>query len=295
MSHIMIAPATPDDLPAIAALLGQAEDHDGVGAVGEVGLLALAAGRAGEFLTAREAAPGDVTDASPSAIAGAAWTDGRSAELAVAPAARRRGVGTALVEAIVPSGARIWAHGPVPHEFIEAVGLLPVRELLHLRWEAGSVVVPPVPDGITVRTFTEADGPAWVALNASVFADHPEQGRLTERDLAERTASAWFDADLFWLAEDSRGTLIGYSWVKPGEDEDELYVIGLAEEARGKGLAAHLVGRAQEAASRRGVSGLGLYVDAVNRTAVRSYERAGFLPDGVDLQFVPTKERHPHD
>lgn len=303
MSRLAVGRSDPSELAGARALLAETESHDGVAPVGESGLLALAAGEAEEFLLARET-PGRGSDAHvaepvPSPIVGVAWTDGVSAELAVAPAHRRRGVGTELARALADAhpAARIWQHGRVPGaaEFARAAGLEPVRELLHMRWEARHTAVPPVPDGWTVRPFTPGDGAAWVALNAEVFADHPEQGRISEGDLAARTAEPWFDPELFWLVEGPEGDLAGYAWLKPGEREDELYVIGLAPAARGSGLAAHLVARAQQAAAARGRQGLSLYVDAVNRSAVRSYERAGFVTDGADLQYAPKKEEAPDD
>lgn len=276
----MIRPARGEDLSSIRSLLEEVHAHDGVAAVGEAGLLALAAGRAEQFL---------LTEDGEGAPVGVAWSDGTSAELAVAPASRRRGYGKKIVEALAAAHpeARLWQHGRVPGaaELAAASGLTPVRELLHMRWEAADVVVPPVPEGWSVRTFTPDDGAAWVSLNAEVFADHPEQGRITEADLAARRAEPWFDPELFWLVEDTEGTLAGYCWVKPGETDDELYVIGLAPAARGTGLAAHLVARAQNAARNRGAESLGLYADAVNLSAVRSYEKAGFEIDAVDLQY----------
>ncbi len=288
---IATRPARPADLAAIAQLLDAVEEHDGVAPVGEVGRLALTAGKLSEFFVAIEGEGDPVARTSTSGILGSVWTDGQSAELAVLPQHRRRGIGTALIDTLVSAHplAKAWAHGRVPGaaEFARARGGIPVRELLHMTWLAGDAVVPPVPDGWEVRTFTPADAAAWVALNAEIFADHPEQGSITEADLAARMTKPWFDPRLFWLVVNELGGLAGYAWMKPGAGgADELYVIGLAASARGTGLAAHLVGRVQEATAARGSTSLGLYVEAGNKSAVRSYERAGFHTDGVDLQYA---------
>ena len=63
-----------------------------------------------------------------------------------------------------------------------------------------------VPAGIEIRTFRPgtADELDWLTTNAEAFADHPEQGRLTAEDLAERMAEPWFDPEGFFVAY--RGT-----------------------------------------------------------------------------------------
>ena len=88
------------------------------------------------------------------------------------------------------------------------------------------------------------DEEAWLALSADVFAEHPEQGRLTRLDLDRRMSEPWFDPAGFLLAE--RGAeLVGYHWTKvhggsadhhDHEPLGEVYVVGVARSERGTGL-----------------------------------------------------------
>jgi len=272
------------DRAAVLALLDRVAAHDGVPAVGEVGLLELraATGRATHLLARSD----------DGALAGYAWTDGRSAELAVDPAHRRRGHGSALLRAL-PGAPGVWAHGDLAaaRALAAAHGLVPTRELWRMTWRpaASAAAPPPLPAGVVVRAFQggagDSDARAWVALNSRIFRSHPEQGRLTTGDLARRMAEPWFDRDAFLLVVTGEGELIAYLWLKPGEVTDEVYVIGVSPAYQRRGIGAHLLGLAQERTAARDGRVLTLYVEGDNLAAVRSYVRAGFRRDSVDVQY----------
>lgn len=300
----------------VLALLARVESHDGVAAVGEEGLLELrsphrdvshwvltAPAPAADPPSPNSGAPSPVVgppppnSGAPSAegvVVGYAWSDGRSGELAVDPALRRRGHGSLLLEAVLaaePSTA-LWAHGALPGSlaFGEHHGLHVTRDLWQMRWEVGDVVVGDLPAGYGARAFTGAadgpDGAALVAANAVVFAHHPEQGRFSTEDLARRMGEDWWDPERLRLIEHApSGELAGFGWVKPGAPSDELYLVGVSEAHRGRGLAGWLVRDAQATSAARGASAMNLYVEGDNVSAIRSYRGAGFELDSRDVQL----------
>jgi mycothiol synthase len=160
----------------------------------------------------------------------------------------------------------------------------------------GSVPTVEVPEGIRLREFVPgADDEAWLELNNRAFAEHPDQGRWTKRDLDLRMTEPWFDPAGFLLAErvsDSR--LLGFHWTKvhgttgvahAHSPIGEVYVLGVDPDAQGSGLAVPLT-----LAGLRHLRGLGLdqvmlYVDASNTRAVRLYERLGFVRWITDAAF----------
>ena len=224
---------------------------------------------------------------------------GPSAECVVAPRHRRHGYGRALVRALVaeaPGGRlRVWAHGALPGALALArdLGLVPVRELWQMRRPLDAPLPEPaVPPGVTVRAFRPGeDDEEWLALNARVFADHPEQGSWTAEDLRRRLSEPWFDPEGFLLAERD-GVLVGYHWTKVhgagehGHDPiGEIYVLGIAPEAQGGGLGRALALAGLRHLRRRGLSEAMLYVEGDNAPAVRVYTALGFRRSSIDVML----------
>ncbi|MDY6051372.1 MAG: mycothiol synthase [Rothia sp. (in: high G+C Gram-positive bacteria)] len=242
-------------------------------------------------------------------------------EAAVTPAARNRGIGSALIRAAVEATGdeplRAWVHGG-SDEFSPAVqaathlanklGLHPTRELYKLglalteQVRAGVRAAAqnrPLPPGLTLSTYTPDQAEAWVQVNAQAFAHHPEQGRLTLDDLKVRTDSDWFRPEGFFLAQEGKGQLAGFHWTKiptaQGQHpEGEIYALGISPTWQGRGLgkALTLAGMAYlaEATTQEGtpLDRIVLYVDADNTTAVDLYRSLGFTPLTIDRQFAPT-------
>ncbi|GJF28151.1 mycothiol acetyltransferase [Kitasatospora sp. NE20-6] len=303
-----------DDLAVARAVLTSAAVDDGREAVSEAGRLRLreGAGRPGvrhvlQTLDGRPAGYGqlDVPEAGGRA----------TAEFAVHPELRRRGLGRRLAAAVVAaadpaeadpsaadpadagtaetdadaSGLDVWAHGghPGAARLAERYGAVLVRELRQMRRPSVEVPAVVLPDGVELRTFRPGeDDKAWLRLNALAFAHHPEQGAWTEADLADRLAEPWFDPAGFFLATRG-GELVGFHWTKMHPDGlGEVYVVGVDPEEQGGGL-----GRALTSAGLRhlygdrGVPSVLLYVDADNPAAVRVYERLGFTVHEVDLMY----------
>ncbi|MGW6129597.1 mycothiol synthase [Cellulomonas sp. NPDC055163] len=243
-----------------------------------------------------------------------AATPDPTAELVVAPDARRRGTGTALLGGAGSVAAgdahgslAVWAHGDLPAARALAArhGLVPVRELWQMRLDladgasgttvpvtAASSPVParPLPDGVRVRTFVPGqDEEAWLRVNARAFAAHPEQGRMTLADLRAREAEVWFDPAGLLLAERD-GELLASLWTKVHapdatnpEPVGEVYALGVDPDAQGLGLGGALTALALEHLAARGLGAVILYTERENTAAVRTYARAGFVRSAVDV------------
>ncbi|WP_164737196.1 mycothiol synthase [Georgenia sp. SYP-B2076] len=222
---------------------------------------------------------------------------GASAELAVHPARRRRGVGRELLDAVraASPGVSVWAHGNLPgaQALAAAAGMRVVRELLQMAAPLGPLAAATTPGhpGVTVRPFQVGrDEEAWVALNARAFAHHPEQGRMSVADLRAREAEDWFDPALLWLAfpADGPGSApIASMWVKvlPGEASGEIYALGVDPDAQGRGLGGMLTHRAMTELARRGLRSATLYVEGDNAAALRTYQKEGFRCVSIDVQY----------
>jgi mycothiol synthase len=229
--------------------------------------------------------------------------DGASAELVVHPLRRRHGLGRALVRAAITASGdgrlRLWAHGDHPSAGALALslGFARARVLFQMRRS----LFAPLPDillpsGVTLRAFRPGDDDSdWLRVNGRAFADHPDQGRWTLRDLRIRMSEPWFDPAGFLLAvSTSAGALLGFHWTKvhgsSGHDHQhdpigEVYVVGVDPSFAGHGL-----GRALTVAGLRHLRSLGLdqamlYVDESNTRAVALYEGLGFARWSTDVSY----------
>jgi len=236
---------------------------------------------------------------------------GASAELCVHPLFRRHGLGRILVEQAIEiaGGARLrlWAHGdhPSANALALSLGFRRARVLYQMRRSLfAPVPAPQFPEGVHLRAFEPGhDNAAWLALNGRAFAEHPDQGRWTENDLALRLAESWFDPAGFLLAEQAEdGQLLGFHWTKVhgsqrhdhGGDHDEhdhdpigeVYVLGIDPGARGQGLGVALTLAGLRHLRERGLDQVMLYVDESNTQAVALYRKLDFARWSTDVSFV---------
>ncbi|MEV5660078.1 mycothiol synthase [Streptomyces flaveolus] len=287
-----LAALTPEQTEAVLALLGAAARNDGQHAVSEQGRLQLRGGAregvAHLLLTVDGELVGyaQLEDTDP--------VEPPAAELVVHPSYRGQGHGRALGSALLAASGkrlRIWAHGghSAARHLAQVLGLTLFRELRQMRRPLAGLDLPDprLPEGVSVRTFVPGqDDASWLAVNAAAFAHHPEQGSLTQRDLDDRKAEAWFDPAGFFLAERG-GELIGFHWTKVHAEErlGEVYVLGIRPDTQGGGLGKALTTIGLRHLAEQGLPTAMLYVDADNKAAVSVYERLGFVTHETDLMY----------
>ncbi|MFI9204971.1 mycothiol synthase [Streptomyces sp. NPDC053048] len=295
---------TPELVADVLRLIGEAAAVDGQPAVSEQGRLQLKGRRAGVRHVLLRGADkelvgyGQLEESDP--------VEAPAGEFVVHPAHRGRGHGRALGSALLGESGkrlRVWAHGghPAARHLAQVLGMSLFRELRQMRRPLADLDLPePVlPEGVTVRTFRPGlDDEAWLAVNAAAFAHHPEQGSLTQRDLDDRKAEGWFEAEGFFLAEragefggdtagETAGEIVGFHWTKVHAEQGlgEVYVLGVRPGAQGGGLGKALTTIGLRHLADKGLPTAMLYVDADNAAAVSVYERLGFVTHETDLMY----------
>lgn len=230
----------------------------------------------------------DVTDA----------VAGSSAEMAVRPSARGRGIGESLIRSLLelsPDGRlRLWARAenPAAARLAGKLGFARTRVLRQMRMPLSSLPPVHLPVGVGVRTFdVGTDEETWTALNNEAFASHPDQGGWSVDEVRIREAESWFDPAGFFLAE-REGRLVGFHWTKVhgahGHDHDaigEVYVVGVADSERGSGLGKALTLLGLHHLASLGLAEALLYVDESNSAAIGLYERLGFTTWSKDVSW----------
>jgi mycothiol synthase len=214
------------------------------------------------------------------------------AELVVDPGARRKGLGGRLLATVLERSGDdllLWAHGnhPGARALARRHRLTPARTLLQLRTSVPAVTAEPARPAGSITAFRPGvDDEEWLALNALAFASHPEQGKLTQRDLDARIAEDWFNPEDFLLARDPQGELTGFCWLKVEADLGEFYAVGVDPRRQGEGLGRMLVAAGLSRLAALGIRIANLYVEADNLPAVRLYRSFGFTDYSADVQYA---------
>jgi mycothiol synthase len=289
---------TSDQTAAVLDLVQRAAQEDGVGPLSEHVLLHLRYGgepdarslllwRAGQVAGYGHLDPAEADAAGP------------SGEMLIDPGSRRQGLGRVLIQALIaeagPRELRLWAHGdrPAAIALAAAAGFRRTRSLWQMRRSLKVALRPAeIADGITVRAFQAGrDEDAWMRLNATAFAHHPEQGGWTREDLDLREQEPWFDPAGFFLAERD-GRLVGFHWTKVHGPEDgheaigEVYVVGVDPAERGTGLGRALTVIGLQHLRDLGLAEVMLYVDEENTPAIRLYQSFDFTHWATDVMFT---------
>lgn len=279
MRHDGVVSAAQD----LLAIADRASSYDGVEPLSEQTRLAL-----------RHTEPQHVIRTDGVVAAGAYVADDGAVELVVDPEQRRHGFGSSMVREVLEQrpDARFWAHGDLPgaQAVASAAKLTVVRNL----WQMGrdtdatpTIESPEVPTGFTARSFREGDEESWLDLNRRAFDYHPEQGKMTRKDLDERMAEPWWDpAGLILIFDDATGELAASHWTKIEDGTGEVYVVAVDPEHQGRGLGKVVTALGLAHLKQQGVGRIELYVEGDNAAAVATYKRLGFERTGVDVMYA---------
>lgn len=206
---------------------------------------------------------------------------GQDLSLVVAPTARGRGVGAALLDQALAGHSgplRAWSHADHPGAaaLADATGFVRAGELWVLRRQREELPALVVPDGVELRAYRPEDQAELLRVNAAAFAGHQEQAAMDADDLAERMAEPWFSAQGLLVAMSGQ-QMLGFHWTKQrSPDVGEVYVLAVDPQAQGIGL-----GRALSLAGLHHLAGLGvrewlLFVEADNEAGLATYRSLGF-------------------
>lgn len=309
-----------DEIDAVTGIVERVTEVDGVRPLSEHVTLHL---RYGGDSDVRHVLAWDANESTLLAYAHLDVTDpvdGSSAELAVDPGARGRGLGKTLVERLrreSPDGRlRLWAHGEhaAAGGLATSMGFTRSRVLWQMRRNLfAAIEAPKTPEGITIRTFAVGDDDAaWLALNARAFADHPEQGSWGQQDLDNRLREPWFDPEGFFVAERQQHDggaprMVGFHWTKVHgglvvhshddlgrhtheghghEPIGEIYVIAVDPDEVGRGLGRTLALTGLRHLRSKGLAEAMLYVEADNAHAIALYEALGFRHWDTDVMYA---------
>ncbi|WP_018024786.1 mycothiol synthase [Corynebacterium ulceribovis] len=302
-----VAPARAEE---IAQLCARAAEQDGVEPLSEAFLRGLTepALRHRHILLASDGAVINPESTAPvAAILAIAPGTPVSAELVVDPAFRRRGLGSILLDVVASSdGAQVWAHGDIAaaQSLAATRGMRKQRELLQMSRDLSvPVEVGETPAGVELLSWPAAAerwgadfvDKQWLKVNNEAFHWHPEQGGWSLADLNQGRDTAWFDAsDVLLVWQEGTQELLGFHWLKrhaadagsDGKPFGEVYVIGLADAARGRGIGSWLTRVGMARLQQGGLDRIVLYVEGDNAAAVRSYENNGFIISRRDCTYV---------
>jgi mycothiol synthase len=281
---IELRDATPDDAPAIRALL---EEH-ALASFGEVELSEeeirswFGTPRLWIQLAERDGKPVGYLDVRTE-DGGRFDVDARTLDSKVAPVLVEAAEGHA--RATCEQGLlRGYVQGdePVLRQVYDAAGWRPIRYSFQMRIELDGEEVPePVwPDGLEPRNVREGEEERVYEAHMDSFADHWDFRRQSFDDWARYTTDSHrFDPSLWWLVDDGDelAAVSLNAWHFSGDRTfGWVHVLGVRPPWRRRGLATALLHHSFRDFEQRGATRVGLGVDGENTTgAVRLYEQVG--------------------
>jgi mycothiol synthase len=293
----------PTQQAQVLSLIAAASDRDGVPPVSEHVLLHLRHG--GDKADTHFIAECDGVVLGYAHLDLTDQVEGPSAELVVHPEHRKQGIGQSLLAALQQRAGqtlRLWSHGDLmgAKNIAEKAGFVRTRTVIQMRRSLNDPI-PEISREIAIRNFLPGiDNDEWIALNNKAFANHPEQGNWSSRDLEVRTKEEWFDPQGFLIAEEN-GEMTGFCWTKihgghthkhshsePEHDHDpigEIYIMGVAPTFAGKGIGKAVTIAGLRYMRYQGIFSAMLYVDADNAAAIKLYQSLGFTEWGRDVLY----------
>jgi mycothiol synthase len=223
---------------------------------------------------------------------------------AVRPDRRRQGIGSLLMTDMVARGlayvrerddsvrAVLTASGMSTNtdqaDLFTTAGLKPHRWSFQMEaTTTGEIAAAgPVPDGLVIEPYTDADADALREAHNVAFLDHPDFTPWDEPMWKQWvTGSRNFRPGLSFLVRDDAGAIAAYLqtneydaiFASTGRREAYVAKVGTLRGHRGKGLASILLRHALASYQAAGFDRASLDVDSENPTgALGVYERAGF-------------------
>jgi mycothiol synthase len=210
------------------------------------------------------------------------------------PDHRGGAVAGALLDAVTRQGGRLETIVPAAADDLVALyalrGWRRTRDVVRMQKDlSAGAPAPAWPEGVAVRTYTDADAAAVHELLVEAFAGSSEEVPPFARWHPWMTNDPGYDPDVWFLAEagaELAGVCLCWreGWVKD---------LAVRPSWRGRGLGEALLRAAFAEFDRRGLETVGLKVDSDNPTgAVRLYERAGMTRDRTYVMLA-SDERGP--
>ncbi|MFC5994496.1 mycothiol synthase [Pseudonocardia hispaniensis] len=294
--NVSVVRRLPEDRrDAVRVLAAAADEKDGTAPLSEQFVLNVRAENPDVLHVLAEGPGGDLVGYAQLDRSGGG---GGVGELVVHPAHRGRGVGGALLGALIERAEgtlRVWAHGehPASRRLAERYGFERSRVLWQLRRSLAEPLAPAeFPADVRIRAFRPGrDETEFLRVNNAAFDWHPEQGDWDLEQVRRREAEPWFDPEGFLLAVDADDRLLGFHWTKvhPGSGSaaaiGEVYVLGVAPEARGRRLGSALTLAGLHHLRDQGLAEVLLYVEADNAPAVTVYTDLGFSLWHSDVMY----------
>lgn len=215
------------------------------------------------------------------------------------PPVRGHGLATDLAEralATHPQINRAWSHGnhPAAAKLAAHLGWSRVRDLWVMRRSFDEDATPlpalEVPADVRLHCFGQREGDTTEVLrvNAAAFAHHPEQGQMDLLNLAARMREPWFDPEGLIIATPAQGPgTLGFHWTKRHSSTlGEVYVVGVAPEAQGRGIGRLVTLAGLHHLVEGGAEEVLLYVEADNAAAIATYTGLGFVHAPQDTHVM---------
>jgi ribosomal protein S18 acetylase RimI-like enzyme len=195
-----------------------------------------------------------------------------------------------LVEAVLPpEGAELWIR-PENHDLVSEIRRCWPPSFPRRRLHLMAIDLPISTEPLPTRALDpkcDDDVAALLRINNAAFASHPDQGRMTEEDVRSKLAAPGHSPEGVRLAEID-GELQGFCWtqVHRARQLGEISVIGLHPDVHGRGMGGPMTAAGLVWMHEQGLDRAILYVEADNRSAVRSYIRLGFQIVSDDVSWI---------